>query len=266
MALSKRIAKRTFDTKSRRFSLFSRGNLFPGITENSGSDGHLSSAVIGNSRLISAPSDFQHLAHQGPDVRIHLIDLAQSKRATRYSTGNFSLAVENQSQAQLQKLGIQQRQIHNQQQQQNRMQHRDSQGSLQSTGSSRQSTDQSLGEPDYPTDPMTLTLPMTSASNPNLLASPAGSAIAEEAITPSAVVNESNYRQPPPSSLSMDTIERKVFTPSLDSPGFRDKVLALFHTSVASTSYQEDYLDSDVLPSLNSPSTPTEETPLKSAN
>lgn len=77
---------------------------------------------------------------------------------------------------------------------------------------------------------MTLTLPMTSASNPNLLASPAGSAIAEEAITPSALGNESNYRQPPPSSLSMDTIERKVFAPSLDSPGFRDKVLALFHT------------------------------------
>nr|CDS31588.1 Serine/threonine-protein kinase Genghis Khan [Hymenolepis microstoma] len=235
--------------KSRRFSLFSRGNLFPGNTENSGSDGHLSSAANGNTRLISAPSDFQHVAHQGPDVRIHLIDLAQSKRAARYSTGNFSLAVENQSHAQMQKQSFQQTQIHNQHQQRNRTQHRDSQVSLHSTDSSRQSTDQSLGDPDYPTDPMTLTLPVISASNPNL-ASPIGSPITEETITPSAVENESNYhhRQPPPSSLSMHTIERKVFTPSIDSPGFRDKVLALFHTEALTTM---DYHTCDAMKKLN---------------
>ncbi|KAM7535308.1 hypothetical protein Aperf_G00000094837 [Anoplocephala perfoliata] len=221
--------------KSRRFSIFSRGNpLFPTMmAESGGSDGLLTSAGIGSSKLISPPSDFQHLAHQGPDVRIRLIDLTQSKSSSRYSTGNFSLAVESHPQSQ--------------QQQQNYTRHRESQGSLQSTGSSRQSTDQSLGEPEFLPDPVALSLPASTSSNPTLQASPSV-AVVEEAITPSAVTNGSNsYQQQhqPPSSLP---IERNVSSPSLDSPGFRDKVLALFHT-----------LDSDMLPTLNSPPTPTGE-------
>ncbi len=87
----------------------------------------LAGGTTASSRLISAPSDFKHVAHQGPDVRINLIDLEQSRqqlqaqRSARYSTGNFSQP---------------------QQQQQLIQQHlRGSEVSLQSS-SSRQSTDQ----------------------------------------------------------------------------------------------------------------------------
>ncbi len=79
----------------------------------------------GRSCLISANSDFKHVAHQGPDERINLIHLKhprqlQALRSAGYSTGNFSQP----------------------QQQQLIQQHlRGSEVSLQSI-SSRQSTDQ----------------------------------------------------------------------------------------------------------------------------
>lgn len=125
----------THTQKSRRFSIFSRGPLFGplldsvtldhGITSASSGGGPTASGstTTSGSRLISAPSDFQHLAHQGPDVRIHFIDLAQSQRTTRCSTGNFSLAVEPS-------VGAKQSGMHS-----------DSQASLNSS-SSRQSNDQ----------------------------------------------------------------------------------------------------------------------------
>lgn len=226
--------------KSRHFSIFSRGPLFGplldsmpsdhGTTSEGGGGGGLaaSSTTTSGSRLISAPSDFQHLAHQGPDVRIHFIDLAESQRITRYSTGNFSLPVEPS-------IGAKEPRTH-----------RDSQASLHSS-SSRQSTDQSLGEPEGSVEPISLSLPL-STSAPG--GAPAGD-MDEEAITPSASSNTPNshhHQHHVPLTSSPQSTHRP--TPPLDSPCFRDKVLALFHT-----------LDSDTLPNLNNPATPTEEVP-----
>uniref|UniRef100_A0A158R993 Phorbol-ester/DAG-type domain-containing protein n=1 Tax=Taenia asiatica TaxID=60517 RepID=A0A158R993_TAEAS len=208
--------------KSRRFSIFSRGPLFGPLLESVMSDHGTTSASSGGSgggpaasgaattsgsRLISAPSDFQHLAHQGPDVRIHFIDLAQSQRTTRCSTGNFSLAVEPSA-------GAKQSGMHS-----------DSQASLNSS-SSRQSTDQSLGEPEGSAEPISLSLPLSTSAPDGASAGDMG----EEAITPSASSNTNSYHHQhhvPPTSSPLSPHRP---TPPLESPCFRDKVLALFHT------------------------------------
>ncbi|KAL5108983.1 Serine/threonine-protein kinase MRCK beta [Taenia crassiceps] len=237
--------------KSRRFSIFSRGPLFGPLLDSVTSDHGTTLANSGGSscgpaasgtttattttttttsgsRLISAPSDFQHLAHQGPDVRIHFIDLAQSQRATHCSTGNFSLAVESS-------VGTKQSRMHS-----------DSRASLNSS-SSRQSTDQSLGEPEGAAESIPLSLPLSTSAPDGASAGD----MEEEAITPSASSNTSSshhhHHHVPPTSSPRSTHRP---TPPLDSPCFRDKVLALFHT-----------LDSDMLPNLNNPATPTEEVP-----
>lgn len=143
--------------KSRRFSIFSRGPISPVAAEPSDPDSGVPDATDIHhqhppppaatarafsksrntthslSRLISAPSDFQHISHQGPDVQINLIDLdvvrAQMAVArgtpaepVRSSTGNFG-------QQQL----LQQHQVLSR--------HRESQASLHSS-SSLHSTDQ----------------------------------------------------------------------------------------------------------------------------
>lgn len=73
-------------------------------------------------------------------------------------------------------------------------------------------------------DPIALNLPL-----PATAASSAALAAVEEAITPSEASNNNPYhqlQQPPPPPTSSG----QQLAPSLDSPGFRDKVLALFNT------------------------------------
>ncbi|VDD74359.1 unnamed protein product [Mesocestoides corti] len=240
--------------KSRRFSFFSRGSLFPtmelldqssnacsgnGISSSSTSGGpslpfsKSRSSNVNGSRLISAPSDFQHVAHQGPDVMINLIDLAQSHlqhQVARCSTGNFSLAVEQPIIPQ----------------------HVDSDASLQSS-SSRQSINQvNDRDPSFHEMPG-LTIPLPGLSHQRLeelILSIGESDVADSVATDSAVLTLPLSAVQSPASHP-DTAQDEVLTPCapqvsnnhhhqqpqhLDSPDFRDKFLALFYSMTLSSS------------------------------
>lgn len=85
---------------------------------------------------------------------------------------------------------------------------------------------QSSGEPEGAVEPIPLSLPLSTSAPGGASAGDMGG----EAITPSASSNTSNHHRKhhiPPTSSPQSTHRP---TPPLDSPCFRDKVLALFHT------------------------------------